>query len=370
MGGYVAAIKESFGFIEPVNAADLPAQLYFNFGAVLRRDELRVGDEVHFEVDSGRDGRSSAVRVQLLKPGTLPPPPRAKGVVERAPNRQGFGGRISYAASEGAAPESVSFEGRDVRERDPLDAGDLVEFVLAADHRGGGKCARQVKVLERGGGLPRERGVVVSMKDDRQFGFIRAEEGGAAQVRNSGAILRNSVRNSAQFSERPSILLLQLFFHYQQLPQQGAADVRVGTEVSFIRSSDQRTKKEQANRLEVLPPGTVAFERIGTDVVVAIVTRALPPHSRLDGGASRAEKHAHGGLLRVVGDGDGDGDADGDGDGEAEADANGEAAAADGAAPAEAAAPAPAPAAAAGARRARAGGGREEGNEEVVNVVG
>ena len=199
VGGYVAAIKESFGFIEPVNAADLPAQLYFNFGAVLRRDELRVGDEVHFEVDSGRDGRSSAVRVQLLKPGTLPPPPRAKGVVERAPNRQGFGGRISYAASEGAAPESVSFEGRDVRERDPLDAGDLVEFVLAADHRGGGKCARQVKVLERGGGLPRERGVVVSMKDDRQFGFIRAEEGGAAQVRNSGAILCAILRNSPQF---------------------------------------------------------------------------------------------------------------------------------------------------------------------------
>ena len=95
----------------------------------------------------------------------------------------------------------------------------------------------------------------------------------------------------------------------------------------------------------MLPPGTVAFERIGTDVVVAIVTRALPPHSRLDGGASRAEKHAHGGLLRVVGDGDGDG-VDGDGDGDGEADANGEAAAADGAAPAEAAAPAPAPAAA------------------------
>ena len=66
--------------------------------------------------------------------------------------------------------------------------------MLAADHRGGGKCARQVKVLERGGGLPRERGVVVSMKDDRQFGFIRAEEGGAAQVRNSGAILRNSAQ--------------------------------------------------------------------------------------------------------------------------------------------------------------------------------
>mgnify|MGYP002828669109 CR=1 FL=1 len=164
-----------------------------------RRLAIELYLEVHFEVDSGRDGRSSAVRVQLLKPGTLPPPPRAKGVVERAPNRQGFGGRISYAASEGAAPESVSFEGRDVRERDPLDAGDLVEFVLAADHRGGGKCARQVKVLERGGGLPRERGVVVSMKDDRQFGFIRAEEGGAAQVRNSGAILCAILRNSAQF---------------------------------------------------------------------------------------------------------------------------------------------------------------------------
>ena len=71
----------------------------------------------------------------------------------------------------------------------------------------------------------------------------------------------------------------------------------------------------------MLPPGTVAFERIGTDVVVAIVTRALPPHSRLDGGASRAEKHAHGGLLRVVGDGDGDG-ADGDGDGDADTDAD------------------------------------------------
>ena len=42
-----------------------------------------MGDEVSFEIEE-RQGRTSAVRVTRLRPGTLPPPPRAQGVVERA----------------------------------------------------------------------------------------------------------------------------------------------------------------------------------------------------------------------------------------------------------------------------------------------
>ena len=119
-GGFVAVLKESFGFIEPIDES--LGQMYFNFSAMVRprSDDPRErsqppqqGDEVSFEIEE-RQGRTSAVRVTPLRPGTLPPPPRAKGVVEKS--KRGFGGRISYSVSENAPPESIAFDARDVKE--------------------------------------------------------------------------------------------------------------------------------------------------------------------------------------------------------------------------------------------------------------
>ena len=59
--------------------------------------------------------------------------------------------------------------------------GDLVEFTLK-EERGGGreapprKLVRRVVMLEKGGGLPQERGVVLAVKEEGgrpKFGFIR-----------------------------------------------------------------------------------------------------------------------------------------------------------------------------------------------------
>ena len=64
-----------------------------------------------------------------------------------------------------------------------VEQGDLVEFTLK-EERGGGreaagrKLVRRVVMLERGGGLPQERGVVLALKEENgkaKFGFIRCE---------------------------------------------------------------------------------------------------------------------------------------------------------------------------------------------------
>ena len=198
------------------------------------------------------------------------------------------------------------FEGRDVRERDPLDVGDA-PWSLSSPPTTAARQVRAVKVLERGGGLPRERGVVVSMKDDRQFGFIRAEEGGAAQVRNSGAILCAILRNSAQFCANSLERCIHPPAALLPLPAAAAAGRRRrarrhrGLVHPFFRPAHQEGAGES-------PRGAAARHRRLRRESVPTQSSARSSSARCrraarasTGGASRAEKHAHGGLLRVVG---------------------------------------------------------------------
>jgi len=62
-----------------------------------------------------------------------------------------------------------------------VEQGDLVEFTLK-EERGGvceaapRKLVRRLLMLERGGGLPQERGVLLAVKEENgkpKFGFIR-----------------------------------------------------------------------------------------------------------------------------------------------------------------------------------------------------
>jgi cold shock CspA family protein len=84
--GRIAVLKDSFGFIDCAEG-DGSKRHYFNFSSVLGRDKVpRMGDEVRYAVESAR-GREAAVRIEILPPGTLPPPPkpvevRLQGVIE------------------------------------------------------------------------------------------------------------------------------------------------------------------------------------------------------------------------------------------------------------------------------------------------
>ena len=96
-----------------------------------------------------------------------------------------------------------------------VEQGDLVEFTLK-EERGGGreaagrKLVRRVVMLERGGGLPQERGVVLALKEENgkaKFGFIRCEASEA-----------------------------QLFFHVSELER--GLTPQDGCEVRFVRRAD------------------------------------------------------------------------------------------------------------------------------------
>ena len=92
--GRIAVLKEGFGFIDCADEAAsqggtaMKAQHFFSMSSILGRENPRIGDEVRYfvEVDR-RSGKDAAVRVEILPPGTLPPPPKPpevdlQGVIE------------------------------------------------------------------------------------------------------------------------------------------------------------------------------------------------------------------------------------------------------------------------------------------------
>ena len=295
--GFVATLKDGYGFIEPLINGELGEEhVWFHFNSVERREQLSVGDEVRFMLEADRrTGKMAAQRIFRLPRGSLkrpvpPPEVRYKGTVEREA-RGGARGRLSYTASENAPPETYHFEQRDIDAKsERVEPGDLVEFSLVPDRGGsrsggggggaggagggdgGKKLVRRVVMVERGGGLPQEHGVIVKVDTkEGKYGFIRPEESVA-----------------------------QLFFHVSELD--GALlPPRAGAEVRFVRRADPRSKKENATRVVGLPAGTVQFEAVSAEAEQGVVTRALHGGaSRETGsGASRADKQKFGGLVRV-----------------------------------------------------------------------
>ena len=150
---------------------------------------------------------------------------------------------IGDTASGGATRqvEVIPFDARDCERGTQFNVGDLVECMLTSAPPAGAsqqRSASRIRLLERGGGLPREQGVVISLKDN--FGFIR-----------------------------PEASVGEVFFHFSEAPRRhdsvamGEPSLVVGDEVSFVRTTDQRSQKVAATNLRSLPAGTVRFETVG-----------------------------------------------------------------------------------------------------------
>jgi cold shock CspA family protein len=211
----------------------------------------------------------------------------------------GFIERARDAAGASGAGENIFFHFSAVCGGAGPSIGDEVSFTVAADRRTGRDAATLVTLLPkgtlppppRGGGLPREQGMVISLKD--KFGFIRSET-----------------------------VPGQLFFHFSEAPRdekggkaeaagdsggkadgagRGKAPLRVGDEVSFIRVTDAQSQKMAGTKLAALPPGTVRFETIEEAVMRGVVTRAAPGADRQTRMLSRRDKAQQGGLIRLLG---------------------------------------------------------------------
>jgi len=246
--GFVEKLLTSYGFIQVIDDQQQEQQqqqqqhhqsqnrLFFHYSQVVgTTTDLRVQDEVEFEIMTDRDNRKVATRISRLKKGTINfesfSPERVNGEVASPPQGT-HPGSLSYNAV--GEYFFLPFAAADISSHCQLYKGDKVSFFIATDKRNRSMCARKVTLVERasnpnpGVSGTRCQGRVSSMKDS--FGFIK----------------RSDVAG-------------EIFFHYSQVSAD-VPDLREGNDVEF--AIEQRKDKQVAVSITLLPEGSVVFDDV------------------------------------------------------------------------------------------------------------
>lgn len=275
--GVVVAVKDAYGFIRCAERED---KLFFHFSSLVNASpdhEIDRGDEVSFAIRSDPEsGRLSAVQVLILPPGTVVFEEVAdtvsRGVIERelqlpagaTPTTEPFGGRVKARAVDVPGVHNPSndeyvlleFSGRDVDDgqysaSSQLAVGDVVDFKLFTEKRSGRQGATSIRCVQPGGGgngvvaggVPRETGVVISVKDS--YGFIRCFD-----------------RDHKQ-----------MFFHFSELVNPSVG-VHPGAEVEFNVGTNKKGQLH-ATRLVVLEPGTLKANEVEQTTRRGVVSQGV-----------------------------------------------------------------------------------------------
>ncbi|XP_048352169.1 cold shock domain-containing protein E1 isoform X2 [Sphaerodactylus townsendi] len=214
--GVIEKLLTSYGFIQ---CSERQARLFFHCSQYNGNlQELKVGDDVEFEVSSDRrTGKPIAIKLVKIKTETLPE--------ERINGQEVF--YLTYT------PE-------DVEGNVQLETGDKINFIIDTNKHTGAVSARNIMLLKKK--QARCQGVVCAMKE--AFGFI----------------------------ERGDVVK-EIFFHYSEF--KGDLDaLQPGDDVEFtIRD---RNGKEVATEVRLLPQGTVIFEDISIEHFEGTVTKVIP----------------------------------------------------------------------------------------------
>jgi len=231
--GYVEKLLNSFGFIQSVDdVSNSQGRLFFHYSHFNgNSNDLRLNDEVEFEVIIDRDNRKVATRVMKLKKGTINfesfSPERVNGEVASPPSGN-HPGSLSYNST--GEFFFLPFGASDISSACQLYKGDKVSFFVATDKRNRSMCARKVTLVERASPNVRYQGRVSGMKDS--FGFIK----------------RSDVTG-------------EIFFHYSQVSAD-VPDLRVGNDVEFL--IENRKDKQVAVNITLLPEGSVIFDDVSS----------------------------------------------------------------------------------------------------------
>ncbi|KAF2881106.1 hypothetical protein ILUMI_25072 [Ignelater luminosus] len=259
--GVICSMKESFGFIE---RADVVKEIFFHFSEAKTKEELRLGDDVEFIIQT-RNGKEVACNITRLPPGTVIfedlKPEILKGQVlkplDRGPNARhqtdALPGRIRYRAPDHSEVE-IAFGDKDQKGDFTLRHGDWVQFQIATDRRDQLNRATHISLLDESfvvSGERREQGVVASVKDG--FGFLRCVE------------------------REP-----RLFFHFNEVLDIDQ-EIKVGDEFEFTVVQDQTStytnNRQSAIRMKRLPASSVQFETTVDNEVTGIIYKEISPHN-------------------------------------------------------------------------------------------
>nr|XP_033773533.1 cold shock domain-containing protein E1 isoform X3 [Geotrypetes seraphini] len=214
--GIIEKLLTSYGFIQ---CSERQARLFFHCSQYNGNlQELKVGDDVEFEVSSDRrTGKPIAVKLVKLKPEILPE--------ERITGQEVF--YLTYT------PEDVDGNVQ-------LETGDKINFIIETNKHTGAVNARGIMLMKKK--QTRCQGVVCAMKE--AFGFI----------------------------ERGDVVK-EIFFHYSEFKGDLEA-LQPGDDVEF--TIKDRNGKEVATDVRLLPQGTVIFEDISIEHFEGTVTKIIP----------------------------------------------------------------------------------------------
>ncbi|XP_072910062.1 cold shock domain-containing protein E1 isoform X1 [Hemitrygon akajei] len=247
--GIIEKLLSSYGFIQ---CTERQARLFFHCSQYSGNlQDLKVGDDVEFEVSSDRrTGKPIAVKLLKVKPEILPEERITGQVVCAAPlnleNKSGL-----KPSSPGQTSGSVCYERNgevfyltytpeDVDGNVQLETGDKVSFSMETNKHTGAVNAHNIVLVKKKQG--RCQGVVCAMKE--AFGFIERGD-----------------------------LVKEIFFHYSEF--KGNLDtLQPGDDVEF--TIKERNGKEVATEVKLLPQGTVIFEDVSIEQFDGTVTKVIP----------------------------------------------------------------------------------------------
>eukprot|EP00873_Tetraselmis_striata_P014809 jgi/Tetstr1/435073/TSEL_024042.t1 len=233
--GVVVTLKESFGFIKPVQPD--AKEMFFHFSELPEGQRPGLGAVVEYEVQfSQRTKRDVAVRVSVLPEDALPlgSPQTVQGTVNILAG-EASSGMLLFADPQ-LCEQTCSYATRAVdagtiKDDKPLEADDEVEFEACVNLATGNYTATAVRLLRRASECV-EYGAVNMLK--AHFGFIKC-----------------------------CSRTLDAFFHFSSLKEGLTPEtISNGTEVQFRLTRDRKTGKLNAADVAPAPPGAVVFEQL------------------------------------------------------------------------------------------------------------
>ncbi|XP_071021459.1 cold shock domain-containing protein E1-like isoform X22 [Oncorhynchus clarkii lewisi] len=262
--GVVEKLLTSYGFIQ---CSERQARLFFHCSQYNGNlQELKIGDDVEFEVSSDRrTGKPIAVKLLKIKPEVLPEE-RISGQVGPDSHASPFTVLHGYIhpvvsaipthldgkSTPGQVPTgSVCYERNgevfyltytpdDIEGNMHLDTGDKVSFYMETNKHTGAVSAHNIVLVKKK--QMRCQGVVCATKE--AFGFI----------------------------ERADVVK-EIFFHYSEFKGDLEA-LQAGDDVEF--TIKERNGKEVATDVRLLAQGTVIFEDISIEQFEGTVVKVIP----------------------------------------------------------------------------------------------
>ncbi|XP_059188647.1 cold shock domain-containing protein E1 isoform X4 [Centropristis striata] len=260
--GVVEKLLTSYGFIQ---CSERQARLFFHCSQYNGNlQELKIGDDVEFEVSSDRrTGKPIAVKLLKIKPEVLPEERISGQVVSSIPvhldGKSAPGqvptGSVCYERNGVSNPSKINnlsccdvpqevfyltYTPDDVEGNIHLDTGDKVSFYMETNKHTGAVSARNIQLVKKK--QMRCQGVVCATKE--AFGFI----------------------------ERADVVK-EIFFHYSEFKGDLEA-LQAGDDVEF--TIKDRNGKEVATDVRLLPQGTVIFEDISIEQFEGTVVKVIP----------------------------------------------------------------------------------------------